>query len=54
MLLDLLFGGRVDDSDVGLDDDVGYEGAVGGGTETWFLVLSETGLWGGDDWVEVR
>lgn len=43
MLFDFLFGGCVDDSDVGLHDDVGHEGAVDGGTETWIFCVSEVG-----------
>ena len=42
VLFDLLFGGCVDDPDVGLDDDVGHEGAVDGVTETWISSVSET------------
>ncbi len=42
VLFDLLFGGRVDDPDVGLDDDVGHERAVDGVTETWISSVSET------------
>lgn len=41
VLFDLLFGGREDNSDLGLHDDVGHKRAIGGGTETWwFLVLA--------------
>ena len=35
MLFDLLLRGRVDGPEGGLDDDVGYEGAVERGAETW-------------------
>ena len=42
VLFDFLFGGRVDGSDEGLDDDVGYEGAVDGSTKTWIFGVSET------------
>lgn len=57
MLFEFLFGGRVDNSEVGLDDNVGYEGAVGRGTETWSFGVSETGWWGemfGWRWVVMR
>lgn len=43
VLFDFLFGGCVDDSDVGLHDDVRDEGVVDGGTETWMSSVSETG-----------
>ena len=43
VLFDLLFGGCVDDSDVGLHDDVGYKWAIDGGTETSIFIVSETG-----------
>ena len=41
MLFDLLFGRRIDDSEVGLDDDVGYEWIVDRGTEIWILTVSD-------------
>lgn len=34
VLFDLRFGGRVDDSELGFDDDVGHEWAVNGSTES--------------------
>ena len=43
VLFDLFLGGRVDDSDDGLDDDVGYEGAVDWGAETWIAVVNGMG-----------
>lgn len=43
VLFDLLFRGGVDDSEIGLNDDVGYEGAVDGGTETWDFGVSVIG-----------
>ena len=41
MLFDLLFGRRIDDSEVGLDDDVGYKWIVDGGTETCISTVSD-------------
>lgn len=41
VLFDLLFGRRVDDSEVGLDNDVGYERAIDGGTKAWILTVSD-------------
>ena len=43
MLLDFLFGGRACCSDERLDEDVGYEGAVDWGAETWIAIASEMG-----------
>ena len=43
VLFDFLLGGRVDGSDRRLDDDIGYEGAVDWGAETWVAVVSEMG-----------
>ena len=41
MLFDLLFGRRIDDSEVGLDDNVGYERIVDGSTEICISCMSD-------------
>ena len=39
MLFDFLFGRRIDDSEVGFDDDVGHKRIVDGGIETYIFRL---------------
>ena len=41
MLFDLLFGRRIDDSEIGLDNDVGYEWIIDGSTETCIPSMSD-------------
>ena len=41
MLFDLLFGRRIDDSDVRFNNDVGYEGIIDRGTEIWIATVSD-------------
>ena len=41
MLFDLLFGSRIDDSEVRLDNDVGYERIIDGSTETCISSMSD-------------